>query len=76
MQQISTNIHGRVDSISLAGIRLGLRTTVVQLAEGRLWVHSPTHLTDALRRKVDALGEVGFLVAASNGHNRWLLEWQ
>lgn len=57
------------------GVRHGLRTTFVRMRDGRLWVHSPIALSDALRRDVDALGEVGCLVAPNNHHHRWLLAW-
>jgi len=39
--------------LSLYGIRLGTRMTVVRLADGGLWVHSGIPLTPALRAQVD-----------------------
>lgn len=57
------------------GLTHGLRTTIVRMENGRLWVHSPTELTPELRDQLEALGEVGCLVAANNHHHRWLLQW-
>ena len=56
--------------------QLRLRMTVVRLASGKLWVHSPTDLTAELRGAMDALGPVGCIVAPNNAHNLWLRQWQ
>jgi Domain of unknown function (DUF4336) len=42
--------------LSFLGLRIGTRMTVVRLASGDLWVHSPIALTPELRAAVDALG--------------------
>jgi hypothetical protein len=52
------------------------RMTLVRLPDGRLWVHSPTELTDQLRRAVTALGPVGFIVAPNRLHTSWLATWK
>lgn len=39
------------------------RMTIVQLADGGLWVHSPTELSPSLKSEVDALGRVRYLPA-------------
>ena len=57
-------------------LRLRLRMCVVQLSDSGLWVHSPTSLTPELHQQLDRLGTVRFIVGASNGHNRWLCQWQ
>lgn len=62
--------------MSLAGTRLRLRMTIVRLADGSLWIHSPTALSPPLKKEIDELGPVKFIVEASNGHNLWLREWQ
>jgi len=58
------------------GIETGARTTLVRLTDGRLFVHSPGPLTDALRRELEALGPVAAIVAPSLFHNLHVLEWQ
>jgi hypothetical protein len=57
------------------GLHLGTRMTVVRLAAGDLWVHSPIRLTPELRQEVDALGVVGHVVAPSLFHHLWAGEW-
>ena len=52
----------------LGPIDLGHRMTVVRLASGRLWVHSPVALDDEIRTELDALGEVENFVAPSTFH--------
>ena len=50
------------------GIPMGCRMTVCRLEDGRLWVHSP--IADArVRERLDALGEVAFVVAPSFLHH-------
>lgn len=53
--------------------RLGLplRMTVIRLADGGLWLHSPTPLTDAEAAEIDALGPVAHIVAPSKLHHLW-----
>ena len=52
------------------------RMTVARLADGALWVHSPTPLTPALGEAVDALGPVRFLVAPNLLHYWWVGAWK
>ncbi len=60
------------------GLRLPFTTrmTLVRLPDGRLWVHSPTDLTADLRRDVQALGPVGFLISPNRLHTTWLAAWR
>ena len=57
------------------GVRMPIRATVVRLADGALWVHSPTPLTPELGADVEALGPVRDLIAPSRLHHRWLAPW-
>lgn len=52
------------------------RMTVLRLADGGLWIHSPTELTPALKAEVDALGPVRFIVAPNRIHYWWVRDWQ
>ncbi len=52
------------------------RMTIVRLADGALWVHSPTALSDQLARAVDGLGRVAFLVAPNLLHFWWIGDWK
>lgn len=59
-----------------AGFPFSTRATVVRLANGDLWVHSPTALTDALRAEITALGPVRHLVAPNWIHYTHVPGWQ
>lgn len=52
------------------------RMTVVRLPDGGLWCHSPVALDDALRARIDALGEVRHLVSPNRIHYAHIGAWQ
>lgn len=56
------------------GIEVGRQMTVVRLADGRLWIHSPAELNGALRRELETLGEPRYVVAASAIHGHVSME--
>lgn len=56
----------------VGGLHLGLRTTIVRLPSGRLWVLSPGPLPDADASAVSALGEVAALVAPNAFHHLYV----
>ncbi|MGI3164539.1 DUF4336 domain-containing protein [Pseudooceanicola sp. 200-1SW] len=60
---------------ALAGFVYPTRMAVAQLADGGLWVWSPTPLSDKMRRDVDRLGEVTALVSPNHLHERWMADW-
>ena len=51
------------------------RMTVIKLANGDLWVHSPIHLSDALKSQIDQLGLVKYLIAPNHLHHLFLPQW-
>jgi hypothetical protein len=51
------------------GLEVGTRMTVIRLADGSLLLHSPVQLDDALRRELDAIGQVRFAVAPNRVHH-------
>ena len=51
------------------GLRLPLCATIVRLADGGLWIHSPTPLSPELATTVEALGPVRDLVAPNRFHH-------
>ncbi len=57
------------------GLEMGTRMTLVRLASGGLWIHSPIALSAALRDAVDALGPVLAVVAPSLFHHLYVGEW-
>lgn len=59
-----------------AGIPFPTRATVVRLASGGLWVHSPTaELPASLKAELDALGPVEHLVSANLIHYAGIPVW-
>lgn len=52
------------------------RMTIVRLRENRLFVHSPTPLTDSLRAEVEAAGEVAWIVGPNRLHYWWIPDWR
>ena len=51
------------------------RMVIVRLEGGKLFLHSPTPITPALRREVEALGEVKWIIAPNRIHYWWLPDW-
>jgi hypothetical protein len=58
------------------GFRYPTRMAVIQLTDGALFVWSPVSLSDVLRREVEALGPVRFLIAPNSLHDRFIAEWK
>lgn len=50
------------------GLALPTRMTVLRLADGGLWLHSPTRHTPALQAALERLGPVRHLVAPNTAH--------
>lgn len=63
-------------AIRVMGLPFSTRATVVRLANGDLWVHSPTRLTESLRQEVQALGPVRHLIAPNRLHYAQIADWQ
>ncbi len=57
------------------GVEIGTRMTVVRLADGSLFIHSPIALDSKMQEAVDALGQVKALVAPSLFHHLYIGEW-
>ena len=54
------------------GLPMGTRMTVVRLAGGGLFVHSPVPPTAVLRREIDAIGKVAFVIAPNRLHHLYV----
>jgi len=52
------------------------RMTIFRLADGGLFIHSPTVLTPDLRREVEALGRPRWVVAPNRLHYWWVPDWR
>lgn len=51
------------------GVRLRARTSVIRLDDGRLLIHSPAPLSDAMKQQLAELGEVRWLVVPNRFHH-------
>jgi hypothetical protein len=68
LQPVATNLWVINFPLRVGGLHLGTRTTVVRLASGGLWLHSPGPLQPELVTAVIALGPVQALVAPNALH--------
>ena len=62
--------------VRMLTIPFATRMTIVELAPGKLWIHSPIELTATVKRAVDELGEVAFIVAPNKIHSLGVLPWK
>lgn len=62
--------------MSVAGMPIPIRMTVIRLADGSLVLHSPTRFSFPLRAQLEALGPVRHLVAPNTAHWSFMKEWQ
>jgi hypothetical protein len=53
----------------------GTRMTVIRLANGSLFLHSPTKLNDETKRGLEAIGEVRAVVAPSRAHHLFVADY-
>jgi hypothetical protein len=67
------------------GIRFGFpwpkmvfptRMTVIRLEDCGLFIHSPTPLTPALKREIEAIGAPRWLIGPNRIHYWWIPEWR
>ncbi|UFN49942.1 DUF4336 domain-containing protein [Roseomonas sp. OT10] len=67
-----------VDSAPLhvGPLEFPVRMTVIRLADGSVWLHSPTRCTPSLRAEIGRLGPVRHLVAPSISHWMMVRDWQ
>ena len=75
MQRIAEDLWVEARRLRFAGVQTGTRMTVVRLADGGLFVHSPVSLDGETREAIDALGPVKALVAPSRLHHLYIGEW-
>ena len=75
LRKLDENVWVAEQPLKFMGIEVGTRMTVIRLADGALWVHSPVHLTSELRRAVETIGRVRFVVAPNSLHHLFIAEW-
>ena len=60
--------------LRVGGLELGARTSLIRLADGGLFVHSPGPFGGGVRAEIEKLGPVRALVAPNLLHHRFLAE--
>ncbi|HEX8703943.1 MAG TPA: DUF4336 domain-containing protein [Myxococcaceae bacterium] len=75
LRKLDENLWVAEQPLKFMGLAVGARMTVIRLADGALWVHSPLRLTPERRQAVDALGPVRFLVAPNKYHHLFIGDW-
>jgi Domain of unknown function (DUF4336) len=62
--------------IMFLGLLLGTRTTIIRLADGNIWMHSPIAFNVDLASEIERIGPIQYLVAPNVYHHFFLKEWQ
>ena len=75
LHQIASNIWEIARPIRNTKFNIGTRMTIVRLADGGLWIHSPVKFDQPLKAAVDSLGEVKFIVAPNQYHHLFVTPW-
>lgn len=76
MRQLDSDLWVVDSPLSVCGVEIGARMTILRLPGDSLIVHSPVRLTEQLLRQVRALGEISTLIAPNRFHHLFLPEWQ
>lgn len=74
-EQVGPEIWSHECIVRFGFIPLPHRMTIIRLANGRLFIHSPTKLTSQTRNGLAALGEVDYIGAPSWWHDMFLGEY-
>ena len=72
MRELDEGLWVQERPLGLLGVPIGARMTVVRLADGGLFLHSPVALDDDLRKDLDALGPVRCVVAPNKFHHLFI----
>jgi hypothetical protein len=72
LNQLAPDLWVADQPLSVLGIQLGTRMTVVRLGSSGLFIHAPIPLTPALQRELDDLGPVQAVVAPNAMHHLYI----
>ena len=75
LEPFADGIWSATRPLRFFGVETGARMSLVRLAGGGLFVHSPIPLAGGIREQVDALGSVRAIVAPSLFHHLSMQEW-
>ena len=74
LQVLADQIWYAQHDFTVNRLPLSSRMTVVRLADGGLWLHSPVPAVPELREALSRLGPVRFIVAPSKAHHLFLAQ--
>lgn len=72
LRQLAEDLWDAQSEMAIAGMPLSLRMTVIRLPSGKLILHSPIEIDDALAAELDGLGSVAHLLAPNRLHHLYL----
>ena len=75
MDSFASELWTAARPLKMLGLEMGTRMTVARLDDDALWVCSPVALDDALRRALDDLGEVRWVVAPNRYHHLFVADF-
>ncbi|MGH2833806.1 MAG: DUF4336 domain-containing protein [Solirubrobacteraceae bacterium] len=74
LSEIASGLWVVEQPLRYLGFEAGRRMAVIRLADGGLLIHSPARLSTELRSALDRLGDVRFIVPASELHGHLYME--
>jgi hypothetical protein len=74
LEPLASEIWTMRSPLRFWGVEVGRLTTVVRLSDNQLFIYCPAQLTDELYLQLMALGDVRFVVPASNLHGHRFME--
>ena len=74
--KFAPNIYIKEYPIKYAGCHFSSRMTIVKLSTGQLWLHSHCEITPKLKSEIEALGQVGVIIAPGNYHHLHVSSYQ
>jgi hypothetical protein len=68
LKQLAENLWVYEEPASRLGFEFGARMTIIRLASGEIFLHSPLEISSELKNEIDALGQVRFVVSPYRFH--------
>lgn len=70
------NVFLHEEPISVYGMTVSRRMTIIRLSSGKLWVHSPNSLTAELKEQLATIGDVAYIISPNKMHQKALEDYQ
>ncbi len=71
-------VDGPVIEFGPLGLKMPFptRMTIIRLADGSLFLHSPTPVTPSLQREIEAIGRPRWIIGPNRIHYWWIPDWR